>query len=683
MAEAPLPVGYEVLLVELEAQAEAIPADGTINSQSSWILRHPPFVAAAVALLRHHLKARVLGAGQKKMLRRRWGEAVGMQVLNPVNTCLGRSSEGLQCREVVPDVESSGVCAGHKDQVLLVEMEAEFGAAHEAGCLVCYQDFDNEASVACVMCYQRVHAEDCWDALFKQAGLKTPKQDEVDAVLCGMCTVTRTFDFTLLWEVSEPGMVHLMPPTQAQCELAGEINGGAWLKESYQLLCAEVTDPQVATSQSLVVMGARGRARGFQKYATPEKERAKRRLSLSSRGGSSGSSRGEETPRTVSPEAAPRKGRREGGDAELLIALRKLTAEVEQLKTKASHSGMPDDEAFELSMVSDLVSGRTAGVKRGESGSFANPNFAGDEPYTAMPDRGCSWQTNSVKSVLGQEDAQGNRLAQGATPEATRNDQFLTLEGGMVKVKHTKYVVPGRNTIARWEEGRTEQIQLVLDSEEDGFQEGDAGAAVLRYSLQLTLGRYEFLREFKKVLCDEEDVPWPVVWRYTDRFSRLHFQGRINTRSALSRDLVEAVRMTKQSRRNATISILARSNRDLSMLERATKDHAEVLRQAVPVDTGAGPANRQERAPQAPRADRAGQNRAEREHLPRAPAGRCPLCMSTEHKYVRGDYGHTDRENITEECQRMQPDGNTCGRKHAFAGPLGTDCMVRPRLEAH
>jgi hypothetical protein len=625
-----------------------------------------------------------LGAGQKKMLRRRWGEAVGMQVLNPVNTCLGRSSEGLQCREVVPDVESSGVCAGHKDQVLLVEMEAEFGAAHEAGCLVCYQDFDNEASVACVMCYQRVHAEDCWDALFKQAGLKTPKQDEVDAVLCGMCTVTRTFDFTLLWEVSEPGMVHLMPPTQAQCELAGEINGGAWLKESYQLLCAEVTDPQVATSQSLVVMGARGRARGFQKYATPEKERAKRRLSLSSRGGSSGSSRGEETPRTVSPEAAPRKGRREGGDAELLIALRKLTAEVELLKTKASHSGMPDDEAFELSMVSDLVSGRTAGVKRGESGSFANPNFAGDEPYTAMPDQGCSWQKNSVKSVLGQEDAQGNRMAQGATPEATSNDQFLTLEGGMVKVKHTKYVVPGRNTVARWEEGRTEQIQLVLDSEEDGFQEGDAGAAVLRYSLQLALGRYEFLREFKKVLCDEEEVPWPVVWRYTDRFSRLHFQGRINTRSALSRDLVEAVRMTKQSRRNATISILARSNRDMSMLEKATRDHAEVLRQAVPVDAGAGrPANRQERAPQAPRADRAGQHMAEREHLPRAPAGRCPLCLSTEHKYVRGDYGHTNRENITEECQRMQPDGNTCGKKHAFAGPLGTDCRVRPRLEAH
>ena len=133
MAEAPLPAGYEGLITEVETQAEAVPEDGTINSKSSWILKYPPLIAAAVALLRHHLKARALSAGQTKTLRRRWGEAVGMQILNPVNTCLGRTSEGLQCREVVPDVESSGVCARHKDQVLLVEMEAEFGAAHEAG----------------------------------------------------------------------------------------------------------------------------------------------------------------------------------------------------------------------------------------------------------------------------------------------------------------------------------------------------------------------------------------------------------------------------------------------------------------------------------------------------------------------------------------------------------------------
>ena len=44
--------------------------------------------------------------------------------------------------------------------------------------------------------------------------------------------------------------------------------------------------------------------------------------------------------------------------------------------------------------------------------------------------------------------------------------------------------------------------------------------------------------------------------------------------------MVEAVRMPKQSRRNAAISILARSGRDMSMLEIATKDHAEVLTEA-------------------------------------------------------------------------------------------------------
>ena len=57
MAEAPLPAGYEGLITEVETQAEAVPEDGTINSKSSWILKYPPLIAAAVALLRHHLKA--------------------------------------------------------------------------------------------------------------------------------------------------------------------------------------------------------------------------------------------------------------------------------------------------------------------------------------------------------------------------------------------------------------------------------------------------------------------------------------------------------------------------------------------------------------------------------------------------------------------------------------------------
>ena len=259
MAEAPLPAGYEGLLTEVETQAEAAPDDGTINSKNSWILKYPPLIAACAALLRHHLKARALTAGQAKMFRRRWAAAVEMLILNPVNTCLGRTSEGLQCRAVVPDDESSGVCARHKDQILMVEMETVSGAAHEAGCLVCHQDFDNEASVACLMCFQRVHSEGCWDALFKQASQKTPKQGDVDAVLCGMCAVTRPVNSLLLWEVGEPGMVHVMSPTKAQCELAEEIDGDSWLMESYQLLCGEVADPQVACYLS--VFGGHGTAR--------------------------------------------------------------------------------------------------------------------------------------------------------------------------------------------------------------------------------------------------------------------------------------------------------------------------------------------------------------------------------------------------------------------------------------
>ena len=116
----------------------------------------------------------------------------------------------------------------------------------------------------------------------------------------------------------------------------------------------------------------------------------------------------------------------------------------------AQHSGMPDEDEYEESKVSELISGVTAGVKRGAAGSLADRNLAANEMYTAMPDQGCSWQRRLVQSVLGQDDAQGNRLSLGATPESTRNEQVLTLESGEVKVKATKYAVPIRQTWNRW-----------------------------------------------------------------------------------------------------------------------------------------------------------------------------------------------------------------------------------------
>ena len=125
-------------------------------------------------------------SGQTKAFYTRWTDGVLKQILDPTDTCLGRTGEGLQCNERVPAGESSGLCFGHKGQTLLEESELEAGCAHEAPCQVCHQHFEDDDAVACVMCCQKTHSG-CWDPLFKGARLETPKTTDVDAVLCGLC----------------------------------------------------------------------------------------------------------------------------------------------------------------------------------------------------------------------------------------------------------------------------------------------------------------------------------------------------------------------------------------------------------------------------------------------------------------------------------------------------------------
>ena len=87
-------------------------------------------------------------------------EGVLKHILDPIDTCLGRTGEGLQCDEHVPVGESSGLCLGHISQTLLEqESELEEGCAHEALCQVCYQNFEDADAVACLICAFRKHTE--------------------------------------------------------------------------------------------------------------------------------------------------------------------------------------------------------------------------------------------------------------------------------------------------------------------------------------------------------------------------------------------------------------------------------------------------------------------------------------------------------------------------------------------
>ena len=603
--------------------------------------------------------AEKLTRAQTKVFRSRWAMAVQRCTVSAVDTCSGRLPDGTQCEDAVQG-ENSGVCEAHKNQTMLAELEAEQGPAHEAPCQMCLKGFDGDGGVACVVCFQGIHAEGCWEEVYKSAGLKTPKQEHVEAVLCGLCACLHSSDFQVLWEGGgNPGKVTLIPPTEKQIVLAAELAGTCWLEECFRSLNTNPDAPDyvVQVGQRPV---ARSKARkapgGFKPLTTPPvKGRRKELFEDYSSGGAHSdddSSEDERTERSAAPSARGHRGGH-GVEGGLETQLRALAREVAELKNSRLQSGMPDSDEYEASKVLGNISGSATGVKRGEAGSMANLNFAADEPYTGVPDPGHAWHKRAVHSVLGQDDVQGNKMSLGATPEASQNEQILTLVDGNVTVKRSKHSIPSRSTVVSWLDGRADQIQAVLDSDEEGFRSGDKGAVVLVFSLQLASSRYMYLSETMKLLVDEEGLPWQAGWRYMDRFFRVYFLGAMNTSSHMSLQLVEAYRLPKRGMRNAAIRRLVRSFRDVHMLARAEEDHFAAVRQALPA--AKGEASRVDKSP-----------RAEKPPKVKGSGGRCPLCLSKDHKYMSGDYGHPAGSVITQACTRMQPDGERCGLIHAF-----------------
>jgi hypothetical protein len=53
---------------------------------------------------------------------------------------------------------------------------------------------------------------------------------------------------------------------------------------------------------------------------------------------------------------------------------------------------------------------------------------------------------------------------------------------------------------------------------------------------------------------------------------------------------------------------------------------------------------------------------------------KCPLCLSSDHVYHAGNYGHTAKMAITQACTKPVADGTQCGLKHAYTGPLLSPC---------
>ena len=193
--------------------------------------------------------------------------------LASVSTCSGRMEDGLQCDVDVNEV-ATGLCEAHREQDGTDEGDQK--GAQEASCQVCLGDFDEEEdSVACVMCDQKIHGG-CWDQAFRNARLATPEIGEVKAVLCGLCVCVRPALFTIVAEVTALRhlKVQVLPLKALQINRAGELNGRPWIAECYDGLAQESAQGKSDAPPYVLFAGARlkePKNTGFQKHVTSKK----------------------------------------------------------------------------------------------------------------------------------------------------------------------------------------------------------------------------------------------------------------------------------------------------------------------------------------------------------------------------------------------------------------------------
>jgi len=198
--------------------------------------------------------------------------------------------------------------------------------------------------------------------------------------------------------------------------------------------------------------------------------------------------------------------------------------------------------------------------------------------------------------------------------------------------------------------------------------------------------RYKWLRAVAADLQAGYDChPWSVVWRYLVLTVQREFMGQPGFSSRLDRQLLEIQEEDAFDQEQALAGLMNYDFYRMQLAEREAGLQVGGQGGVGQLDGDAGQAGGrggnggqrvqsqllpQPLAPQAPQAP------------PRAPAAAparpprrqkpCPLCGSQEHTYYAGHYTHLAGMPITKPCSMRLSDDTTCGRLHAYAGPLAS-----------
>ena len=624
-------------------------------------------------------------------------EDLGLATRDQVNHCRAASPGGVGCVKTprVPLLKNLGVCSVHKYwQILSAWMVPGKLLVDAVDCCNCLGGEQVEKDkLTCMGCGKGVHQEclEAWVAALDPSNLPEDFQvKDVDYWTCSSCLATDWPRVSLagMWLRGEDSeRCFLLMPHEALVTGREELCGTAYQKAIEQSDAGELAPgflvlkakerPSRTGGQSFSLFSKRTSGSGQISLAGRGKEKVP---AGASQGRADWPEQEEESSAVEAPGAAP--------ESNLQAEIRRAVQQEMRAHggQGAGRLAFPGTKRGLFTNVGSMVDGSQWGVKSGHEGAMNDANSAMREPYTGQgSSMGKHWG-RVVEHLIGQSSV-SVRLNGFMPGSAVRAQQFTVSEEGHLMVADSgSLAVPPQATWLRWVDARIRAWKAVGDSEIGVYNPSHEDFLFFTTMANVVIMRYKWLRAVAADLQAGYDChPWSVVWRYLVLTVQREFMGQPGFSSRLDRQLLEIQEEDAFDQEQALAGLMNYDFYRMQLAEREAGLQVGGQGGVGQLDGDAGQAGGrggnggqrvqsqllpQPLAPQAPQAP------------PRAPAAAparpprrqkpCPLCGSQEHTYYAGHYTHLAGMPITKPCSMRLSDDTTCGRLHAYAGPLAS-----------
>ncbi len=352
------------------------------------------------------------------------------------------------------------------------------------------------------------------------------------------------------------------------------------------------------------------------------------------------------------------------------------------------HRTPPSGAGYEHPITERFVQGEQFGAKSGQAGSFDCTYAHAVECYHGQGEAQGSVHAKKVTLVLGCSSVSSQ--PQTYDPESKVRQRGFKLEDGqMVAVEASSLATPLQHTWVTYVDGAIRLWTRVANSGFGVFNPEHEHHEYHMAVAHLIVLRYFYLLELaKKLQQGRQAVHWEVAWRYITAFIAENFTGVLALDSSLDLQLLNiseedgyrrdikvaaAIKIDHYLLCTAKEAALAAANRSTgSGGDRAVTQadlESTIVRVLSTWANGArlGGAGGTAGGGDGARSGTAGATTSKK---------KCPLCLSAEHVYHAGNYGHKEGMKITQACTKVMSDGAPCGLRHAFTGPLQSPCRM-------